>query len=67
MKTIKEVLMERDGMSEKEADNLIAEAKQDFNDRLETGESPMDICEEWFGLEPDYVDKFLKSLDEFLF
>lgn len=59
MKTIKEVLMERDGMSEKEADNLIAEAKQDFNDRLETGESPMDICEEWFGLEPDYLDEFL--------
>ena len=59
MKTIKEVLMTRDGMSEKEADNLIAEAKQDFNDRLETGESPMDICEEWFGLEPDYLDEFL--------
>ena len=59
MKTIKEVLMTRDGMSEKEASDLIAEAKQDFNDRLETGESPMDICEEWFGLEPDYLDEFL--------
>lgn len=59
MKTIKEVLIARDGMSEKEADDLIAEAKQDFNDRLETGESPMDICEEWFGLEPDYLDEFL--------
>ena len=59
MKTIKEVLMERDGMSEKEASDLIAEAKEDFNDRLENGGNPMDICEEWFGLEPDYLDEFL--------
>ncbi len=59
MKTIKEVLMTRDGMSEKEASDLIAEAKQDFNDRLESGDNLMDICEEWFGLEPDYLDEFL--------
>ena len=59
MKTIKEVLMERDGMSEQDADDLIAEAREDFHSRFETGETPMDICEEWFGLEPDYLNEFL--------
>lgn len=58
--TIKEVLMKRDEMASEEADALIAEAKEDFalaaavND-LETMEN---ICEYWFGLEPDYLDEF---------
>jgi len=52
---IKQVLMTRDGMSEKEADDLINDCKADLNERLEQGEMPYDICEEWFGLEPDYL------------
>jgi len=55
MDSIKKVLMERDGMSESEADELIKEAKADMFDRLTDGEMPDDICEEWFGLEPDYI------------
>jgi len=55
MNSIKKILMERDGMSEKEADDLISDAKADMNDRLADGEMPDDICEEWFGLEPDYI------------
>ena len=55
MDTIKQVLMKRDGMSETEADELIAECKEDMNQRLTEGEMPDDICEEWFGLEPDYL------------
>ena len=55
MRSIKEVLMDRDEMSEAEATDLIKEAKEDLNYRLEAGEYPDDICQEWFGLEPDYI------------
>jgi len=55
MKTIKEVLMNRDGISSEEAQTLIDECKNDMNERLEVGEMPFDICEEYFGLEPDYL------------
>lgn len=52
---IKEILMKRDGMSAEEAQNLIVDARLDLFARLEEGESPDDICLEWFGLEPDYI------------
>ena len=55
METIKQVLMRRDGMSSEEAEELIEEAKADLHERLEAGEMPEDICQEWFGLEPDYI------------
>ena len=55
MGQIKNILMTRDDMSEKEADDLIQEAKDDMNERLANGEMPDDICSEWFGLEPDYL------------
>jgi hypothetical protein len=60
--TIKEVLMRRDGMSAEEADDLINQAKEDMLDRLDAGEMPLDICEEWFGLEPDYLDELYNDL-----
>jgi hypothetical protein len=59
MATIKEVLMKRDGMEDYEADDLIEEAREDLIERLEAGEMPMEICSEWFGLEPDYIDELL--------
>jgi len=55
MESIKEILMLRDGMTEEEANDLIEQAKEDMNRRLDEGEMPDDICEEWFGLEPDYI------------
>jgi len=60
METIKEVLMRRDGLAEDEADALIAEAKEDFNNCLEQGDmdGAENICETHFGLEPDYLDEF---------
>ena len=54
-KTIKEVLMTRDGMTESEAISLIFDAKCDLEDRLAEGDLPFDICNEWFGLEEDYL------------
>ena len=55
MKSIKEVLMRRDHMSEAEANHLIDEAVEDLYARLAEGEMPDNICMEWFGLEPDYI------------
>ena len=57
--SIKQVLMRRDGLSETEAEDLISEAKEDLFQRLEDGEMPFDICADWFGLEPDYLDELL--------
>lgn len=54
-RTIKQILMDRDGMTAKEADALIQRAQDDLYERLGRGEMPFDICEEWFGLEPDYI------------
>jgi len=53
--SIKDILIRRDGISSPEADQLIADATKDLNDRLAEGETPDDICNEWFGLEPDYI------------
>lgn len=57
--TIKQVLMKRDEISAQEADNLIEEAKDELQYRLAQGEMPYDICEEYFGLEPDYIDELI--------
>ena len=58
--SIKEVLMRRDHMSEEEAIELMDQAVDDLNCRLKNEELPLDICEEWFGLEPDYIDDLMK-------
>lgn len=55
MKTIKEILIKRDDMSEEDANSLIEEARTDFHNQLSQGKMPTDICEEYFGLEPDYI------------
>ena len=52
---IVEILMKRDGMTLEQAEEHIERAKEDMQDRLAEGESVDDICEIWFGLEPDYI------------
>jgi len=59
IESIKVVLMRRDGLSSEDADDLISKAKEDLTERLSNGEMPYDICEEWFGLEPDYLDELV--------
>lgn len=59
METLKSILMNRDKITSEEADNLIEEARQDLKIRLSEGEMPFDICQEWFGLEPDYIFELL--------
>ena len=55
--TIKQILIRRDKISEVEADELISDAKEDLASFLEAGdmEAAERICEDWFGLEPDYL------------
>jgi hypothetical protein len=58
---IKTILMKRDQMTSEEADALISEAMEDLEDRLKDGdfESAYDICMDYFGLEPDYLEDMI--------
>ena len=58
MESLLEVLMRRDGMTEDEATEAIAEAAS----RVEAGDDPEDVLQEEFGLEPDYVIDLLEAL-----
>lgn len=55
MDSLVKTLMARDGVSQEEAERQVAEARDDLFNRLGEGEMPFDICEEHFGLEPDYL------------
>lgn len=57
METIKEVLMMRDDMTAEAAEDLIAEAQAEFDRFIAEGdaESALQICSDWFELEPDYL------------
>jgi len=61
MLSIKKVLMERDGLEAHEAQSLIDEAKEALEAYLAEGDifSAEDICNEYFGLEPDYLMELL--------
>lgn len=51
MSDLKQILMNRDGMSSKEADSAISEMRE----RVFEGEDPEEILLDEYGLEPDYV------------
>jgi hypothetical protein len=57
MATIKEILMRRDGLTEKQAETEIQDAKELLQEYLAEGdmEAAGDICQDCFGLEPDYI------------
>ena len=61
MESIKQVLINRDGVTELEADNMIQEAKDQLADSIANGdfEEAYDICQDQFGLEPDYLLELL--------
>jgi hypothetical protein len=56
---IANVLMERDGYSKEEAEREVEMAREELMERLGQGEMPFDFCEEWFGLEPDYLEELI--------
>ena len=64
--TVKQILMRRDKMSEKEANELIAEFRAELAELLDENSTPIaglcdaeQLVEDYFGLEPDYLDEFL--------
>ena len=52
MNQITKILMERDGRSLKEAQELVNEARHAV--RFDE-EDPEEVLSDWFGLEPDYI------------
>lgn len=51
MKSLKQTIMERDGLSDKEATEMIADARR----RVYAGEDPEEILLDEFSLESDYI------------
>lgn len=60
MENIKKILMERDEMDEKEAEELIEETKKEINDCIKCGniEGAEEIFNDNIGLEIDYLVDF---------
>jgi len=56
-----EVLMGRDMLTEAEALDLIQQAREELMLRLGGGGEgdPFEICQDWFNLEPDYIEELL--------
>ena len=53
--SIANVLMRRDGLTQEQADREVEYARKTLYGMLEEGKDPSGICEELFGLEPDYL------------
>ena len=55
--TLKEILISRDELTASEADAQIEEARAEAMELIENGDltEAYDICETYFGLEPDYL------------
>lgn len=58
METLREVIKQRDNLTDDEFDELLESAKEDFD----LGDDPEDILYNHFGIEPDFV---FDLLDEF--
>ncbi len=58
---VKRILMDRDGMSAEDAQELIDQTQEEID--MEIGECSLDAIEDIIrdnlGLEPDYVDSFI--------
>jgi hypothetical protein len=62
--TIINILMDRDGLTREEALASYREGISAFMEYLEAGDltAAMDICEEFWGLEPDYLDDIMFAI-----
>ncbi len=61
MSEIKKILMQRDGLTNREAETEIEIARQELRDRLAGGDmmGAMETCGDLFGLEPDYLEELM--------
>ena len=59
--SIQQILMRRDKISESVAKALISEAQDAFEDYIAEGdeERAYNVCQEYFNLEPDYLDELI--------
>jgi hypothetical protein len=60
--SVKEILMRRDDLNSEEADALIDECKEAIEEAMSEDcslEDLEDLIQDYFGLEPDYLDEFL--------
>lgn len=57
-RSLKQVLMDRDGNTSEQADRRIAAAKKEVERHINAGrfDKAESVCERRFGLEPDYLD-----------
>ena len=55
MKNLVDVLMERHGCTEFEAQAEICKSRTVFGNRLKEGENPFVICGDLFGLNPIFI------------
>ena len=57
MSPLKSILMERDGLTAKQADERIQDAADNLNQYLAEGDfdAAYEICYDEFGLEPDFL------------
>jgi len=60
MKSLKETLMERDDLTDSQADELICAAQA----RVRNGDNPEDVLQEDFGLESDYLFGLIENIYE---
>jgi hypothetical protein len=58
MNKIVEILMERDGMSQEEAEALVKETRDELM-MLDDPTEADEIVEDYLGLEPDYIEYLL--------
>ena len=49
-------------MTDKEAEADIDDARVELVELIMDGQSPMDYCEDRWGLEPDYLDELLMMM-----
>ena len=61
MDSLKKVIKRKFGYTDVEANNQIAEARQILQAYLDEDdqESAFNVCEECFGLEPDYLEELI--------
>jgi len=57
--SLKEVLKRKYNYNDQEAEEQIKFAENELLERLENNESPFNLMEELFGLEPDYLDEIM--------
>jgi len=57
MESLKQTIMQRDGISSDEANEQINAAREELQELIESGDhtAAYDICADHFGLEPDFL------------